>query len=102
MKFHFKKVPGQLEKDSILFAKIDCVFELNFVTGEHQVIYKFQNPLKRQPLFFEPNHDQKLFVIASPEDGIHLNMNSQYELDIDMEYDISTIKEVIYDKEENE
>lgn len=33
MKFHFKKIKGQIEKESILFAKIDCIFELNFMSG---------------------------------------------------------------------
>ena len=32
MKFHFKKKENTLEKDSIIFAKIDCIFELNFMT----------------------------------------------------------------------
>ena len=102
MKYHFKDIPGSNEKDTIIFAKIDCIFELNFVTETVKVVHKFRTQLNRQPLFFEPNKDQSIFVIASPEDCIHLNMKTGNDLDIDMEYDISTTKSVIFDQEEDE
>ena len=41
-----------------------------------------------------------IFVVASPEDGIYYNKKSQLEVDIDETYEISNIKEIIYDHEE--
>jgi len=41
MKFHFKIIPDSLERDSLLFAKMDRIFSLNFVNDTVTTIYKF-------------------------------------------------------------
>ena len=51
-------------------------------------VYKFAHVFQRQPVFFEPNSDQSIFMIASQQDGLHLNLKKQEEVDIDAEYDI--------------
>lgn len=58
------------------------------------------NPLKKQPDFFRMNEDQKIFMIASADDSIYLNLSGKkkYEIDIDQEFMISAIKCVIYDR----
>jgi len=33
----------------------------------------------RQPLQFEPNSDQTIFMLSSPEDGIYINLNNKKE-----------------------
>ena len=38
--------------------------------------------------------------MASPEDGIYYDKKKQLEVDIDETYEISNIKEIIYDHEE--
>jgi hypothetical protein len=60
--------------------------------------------LKRQPLYFVPNFDQSIFIIASPEDGFHINLKKKnnIETNISKHYEIDAIKEVIYDQEENQ
>ena len=56
MKYHFKPSSNGVT-DTILFAKIDCIFEMNFTTSAITTVYKFTHPMKRQPLQFVPNHD---------------------------------------------
>ena len=54
MDFIFQdKDNGQI--DSLIFAKKDCIFTLNFMKEKIEVLYKFKEPLKRQPLFFNCN-----------------------------------------------
>lgn len=38
--FHFKSQPG-IDRDTVIYAKIDCIFSLNFLTEEVNVLYKF-------------------------------------------------------------
>jgi hypothetical protein len=103
MKFHFKPSKSGVI-DTIIFSKIDCIFEMNFITDVIVTIFKFTHPLKRQPLYFVPNFDQSIFIIASPEDGFHINLKktSGIETNISKHYEIDAIKEVIYDQEENQ
>ena len=62
MNFHFKAKPG-MHRDTILFAKIDQVFSINFETEEINTIYTFKQKLLRQPQFFKPNDEQKIFLV---------------------------------------
>lgn len=98
MKYHFKAHRPYC--DTLLFTKIDQIFQLNYMTEEVRTIYDFSAPFLRQPLFFTPNADQTIFLIASPEDAMYLNILSMSETDIDHAYSIDSIKEVIYDPEE--
>lgn len=102
MRFHFKPAKNGIT-DTIIFAKIDCIFEMNFKSDVLTTIFQFTHPLKRQPLYFVPNFDQSIYMIASPEDGFHINLGkaSQKETNISKDYEIDAIKEVIYDGEEN-
>ena len=47
-----------------------------------------------------PNDNQDIFIIASPDDGIYINLNEETEVDIDAEYQIANIKQIIYDHED--
>jgi len=47
MNYHFKQT-GKKEKDTIIFCKIDEIFEMNFMTSETMTRYKFSGSgLKR-------------------------------------------------------
>lgn len=76
MNFHFKQTSGVV-KNTLIFAKIDKIFELNFETEQLQVIHKFSAPLNRQPQFFKPNEHQKIFMISSPDDCMYLNIETK-------------------------
>ena len=76
MNFHFKLCNSK-EKNTILFCKIDQIFEMNFETEEIITVYKFETQFKRQPLFFQPNAEQTIFLVASPEDGMYLHLPQQ-------------------------
>lgn len=57
MSYHFKTSNTKNAiMDTIIFCKQDCIFELNFETEDKdamiKVVYTFEQPLNRQPLFF--------------------------------------------------
>ena len=100
MCFHFKNSKG-LDRGTIVFAKIDCIFSLNFITQQVIVIYKYGGVLNRQPQFFQTNLDQSILVVASPEDCLYINLNEEKEVDVDETYQVSSIKEIIFDEEDH-
>ena len=100
MNFHFRIIPGTSERKEILFAKIDEIFALNFTNESITTLYKFEVALKRQPQFFKLNDDQSIFVTASQEDGIYVDTTTGFEYDLDEKYEISVIKEIVYDEED--
>ena len=73
---------------------------INFETEEITTIVKFIAPLSRQPEFFTMNDDQTVSIIASIDDGIFYNHLTQQFYDLDELYDITSIKEIIYDEED--
>ena len=54
-----------------------------------------------QPAFFLLDDDQHVAIIASVEDGMYINMQKNHQEDLDQLYQISSIREIIYDHEEN-
>jgi hypothetical protein len=44
--------------------------------------------------------DQTVCIVASQDDGIYYNFRTKYYLDLDNEYQISNIKEIIHDHED--
>lgn len=53
-------------------------------------------------MFFSVDAEQQVYVIASPLDGVYINMKSRDMgyVDLDELYNISQIKNIIYDIEE--
>jgi len=102
MQFYFKnsKSPGK-DPNEIIFAKQDRLFSINIETEEITTIVKYVEPLTRQPEFFTMNDDQSASVIASLEDGIFYNHRTEEFIDLDDLYQISSIKEVIYDTDDH-
>jgi hypothetical protein len=39
--FYFCNNPDSIEREQLIFSKMDCIFALNFVTREIDVVYKF-------------------------------------------------------------
>ena len=73
---------------------------MNFETSQVTSVYTFESKFARQPSFFEPNTNQSIFMIASAQDGLYVNLDKKMEVDIDAEYDIEDIKAVIYNAED--
>lgn len=73
---------------------------LNFETEVVTDLYIYEAELQRQPSFFKMNTDQTVFITASQEDGIYYSFRSRKFIDIDAVYNISAIKEIMYDPEE--
>lgn len=53
-----------------------------------------------QPVFFKSNVEQDILLVASQEDCIYINLKDQIEVDVDRNYSVSAIKEIIYDHED--
>ena len=107
-RFHFKKAkPGSDFKDSIYFAREDLIFEYNFETETHKILYEFSTDVRpsQQPTYFEMNTDQKIFMVASDWDCVYCNMNAnsaeQFVLvDVDDMLNIKVIKHIYYNPED--
>ena len=102
MNYHFKNTKEGADPDTLIFAKPDLIFELNFVTSEIKTIVKFDVSLIVQPMFFEIDPDQQVFTIASAYDGIYINRKKNQYVDLDELYSIDQIRSVIYDTEDEE
>lgn len=74
--FHFVDKKDSL-RSSLMFSNKTEVFILNLDSGDIQTMYKFKNPLNRQPANFDINEDQTVFVIASIDDGLFINTNTK-------------------------
>ena len=87
-----------------MFTNRNEVFVLNIEVGDIKTIYKFKNPLKRQPVNFDVNDDQTIFVIASADDGLYINNSDEQkvEVDIDELYNIGLIKNIKFESETRE
>ena len=102
MQFYFKKVEPGKDPVSIIFAKPDCIFEINFENEVVTTVFKFDDPLLSQPNFFQMNSDQTIFVLSSDIDGIYVNIKTDEQVDLDELYIISNIKQIIFDAEDQE
>jgi hypothetical protein len=74
MQFHFENVKGTTDRTKIIFAKIDCIFSLDFTTSEIRKIYEYYEVLKIQPQFFETSDDQTIFMVASLKDCLYIDL----------------------------
>ena len=72
MQYYFKKydkVP-----DTLLFAKKEEIFSLNFETLEITTLHKFSPPLLTQPLFMSLSENQEAVIVASSQDCYYVNL----------------------------
>lgn len=51
-------------------------------------------------MFFCPNENQTIFVVASPDEGVHVNLAKKKEMDFDEILHTTNIKNVIYDSDD--
>ena len=99
--FHFVDQEGK-NRDRLMFANRNEVFILNVVVGDIQTVYKFKDPLKRQPANFDINDAQNIFVVASADDGLYINTEEKKEEDIDDIFGIGLIKNIKFESETRE
>ncbi len=65
MQFYFKKSePGQ-DPTTIIFTKVEEIFELNFITDKYTPIYTYKVPFKSMPKYFSVSSNQKYLISAS-------------------------------------
>ena len=56
--------------------------------------------MEAEPVLFQCNADQKIFMVSSEDDAIYLNMNTDQEVDIDKMYQVDKIREIRIDQED--
>jgi hypothetical protein len=99
MKFYFKNTRNERPTE-IIFAKQEEIFIFDFETEVCTCLYRFNTPMGDQPQFFTTTSDQKIFMISSYQDAIYYNHNTSTEVDIDDEYQVDCIKEIVLDEED--
>lgn len=101
MQYMFKNpVPGE-DYTTLIFAKKEIIFELNFITEESKEIYRLSKPFTIQPSYFVSNQTQDIFTVASFIDGFWVNLKQNNDVDIDELFNILSITQIIYDHEDN-
>ena len=73
MSFHFVNEKG-LERSKIAFAKIDCVFTLDFTNEAVKVIHTYDKPLSNQPSHFEVDLEQTMFSVTNKQQSIVIDV----------------------------
>jgi len=65
MQYYFKKAEKGKDPTTIIFTKIEEIFELNFVTDKYTTIFKYKNPFKAMPKYFSISSCQNYMIAAS-------------------------------------
>ena len=74
MQYMFKNPAQNEDYTTLIFAKKEIIFELNFYTEETKQIYQFSKPFTMQPSYFVCNQNQDIFTVASLIDGFWVNL----------------------------
>ena len=56
--------------------------------------------MNKQPVYFQCNEEQNVFIAASDEDCVYVNLTKNIEIDIDKKFAISVIRQLTYDEED--
>lgn len=65
-----------------------------------RTLCEFPSPLPKQPQFFSLNDSQDCAIIAESKDAIFYNIKKNIWIDLDEKYKIKSIKQVVYDYED--
>lgn len=88
------------DPSKIIFAKQDQIFEMDVETDEFKTIHKFNPALGCQPEILRTDVNQDVFVVASRQDGIWVDVKNAKEVDLDEEFEVNLIMEVVLDEDE--
>lgn len=88
------------DPSNIIFAKQDQIFEMDVETDEFKTIHKFNPALGCQPEILRTDVNQDVFVVASRQDGIWVDVKNAKEVDLDEEFEVNLIMEVVLDEDE--
>ena len=100
MDYHFQKKQGE-EFDSIIFAKKDQVFTLNFETSKISSLYRFKHSFIYQPFYMTMNDNQSIYMISSQEDSKYVSLGTPTkEISLSKEHNIKKVKAQLFDEEE--
>jgi len=83
-----------------MFVKKKVIFELNYEKETIQILYKFSEPFSVQPNHFVSNEKQDVFVVASGNDGVWVNLVENCDVDLDEQFGVKVIQQIVYDQDE--
>ena len=76
MQYYFKITKRGKPPDSLVFARSDMIFELDYESHTVTKVYQMQQICNLQPQFFLMDPRQEIAVIASDSDGIWIDRES--------------------------
>jgi len=82
--------------DELLFFTKDELVLFNYLTNAKTTMYKFENPLKSQPLFGKFNDEQSQFIVTSLNDVLFVDMVKHEQTDLDDQEGIEGIQDIFY------
>jgi len=82
--------------DELLFFTKDELVLFNYLTNAKTTLYKFENPLKSQPLFGKFNDEQNQFIVTSLNDVLFVDMVKHEQTDLDDQEGIEGIQDIFY------
>ena len=83
----------------LLFANTDGIYLFNIVSEEYKIHHIFESSFSDQPTFISYNKDQTKVVLASSSDVFFVNIQDDYSVDIESEFQISEVRQVLYGKD---
>jgi hypothetical protein len=92
---------NNLNSRELFFFTREEVFKWDYLdeAKDKELYYKFSNALGAEPKFGVFNSDQSKFIITSSEDILYVDKNKSIEIDLDDREDISSIQNIIADKD---
>ena len=72
------------------------IMRYNYFSNTLSTHYKFKSELNAQPIYVKFSKDQKYCLLSSFYDVIYVNLDKEYEIDIDEKYQIGDIRSLIY------
>ena len=91
MQYIFKNCAYGEIPTTLIFAKKEEIFEMNYEDESIRTVYRFNNKFNMQPNYFVANQNQDILVVGSHDDGLWINLKKNHEVDIDELFNIITI-----------
>jgi hypothetical protein len=83
MQFLYKRTRRGEMPSTLIFAKRKLIFEMDYDDETIRILYSFSEPFGVQPSHFSSNETQDIFVVASENDGMWINIQDNKDADLD-------------------
>ena len=86
MQFLYKRTRRGVKPSNLIFTKKEYIFEMDYEEETVHIIYRFSEPFIEEPQHFVANENQDIFVAASENDGLWVNIQDNKDVDLDYTY----------------